>query len=330
MDTPAAEIDVTEDLVDRLVRGQHPDLAGPVRLVANGWDNALFRLGDHLSVRLPRRQLAVQLARHEQRWLPELAARVSVPVPVPVRVGEPGAGYPWPWSITPWYEGVLAAEVAPADRAPVAGALAEFLVRLHVPAPPDAPVNPVRGVPLAHRDEAVRSRLAALAARGELPAVVRAAELRDLWEAALAVPGWSGPAVWLHGDPHPANLLLTGDGTGGAGGSGRPGGTGGAGGAGAGGRAVGLAAVLDFGDLAGGDPATDLAAGWLVFEAAGRAAFREAADRAAGGGGIDRDTWARARGWALCMGSSMATSADDDPRIAAIGWHALEQVLLDG
>jgi aminoglycoside phosphotransferase (APT) family kinase protein len=84
-----------------------------------------------------------------------------------------------------------------------------------------------------------------------------------------------------------------------------------------------LGAVLDFGDVTGGDPATDLAAAWLVFDAAGRAVFRE---RVAG---VDADTWGRARGWALCMGSAMAEHAAHDPRTGAIGRHALEQVLLD-
>ncbi len=295
MDAPAAEIDVTAELVDRLVRAQHPDLAGPVRPVANGWDNALFRLGDHLSVRLPRRQVAVPLVEHEQRWLPELATRVTVPVPAPVRLGTPGEGYPWPWTITPWYDGTPAVDVPPAARTPIAADLADFLVRLHTPAPPDAPVNPVRGVPLSHRDAAVRDRLNGMVGpRGGVR------ELRELWDVAVALPGWAGPAVWLHGDPHPANLLVTSE------------------------QPVRLAAVLDFGDLAGGDPATDLAAAWLVFDPAGRAVFQRAVD------GVDRDTWGRARGWALCMGSAMAARSDNDPRIGAIGWHALEQVLLDG
>jgi aminoglycoside phosphotransferase (APT) family kinase protein len=317
MDAPAAEIDVTAELVDRLVRAQHPDLAGPVRPVANGWDNALFRLGDHLSVRLPRRQLAVPLVEHEQRWLPGLAARVTVPVPAPVRLGTPGEGYPWPWTITPWYDGTPAVDVPPAVRTPVAAELADFLVRLHVPAPPDAPVNPVRGVPLAHRDAAVRDRLEGMAVTDGLPSGVRVRELREVWDVAVALPVWDRPPVWLHGDPHPANILLT------VGPSGDP----------AGDRPVGLAAVLDFGDLAGGDPATDLAAAWLVFDAAGRAVFRAAVDAACGeggAGGVDRDTWGRARGWALCMGSAMAANSDNDPRTGAIGWHAVEQVLLDG
>src|SRR5258708_7646775 len=47
--------------------------------------------------------------------------------------------------------------------------------------------------------------------------------------ALTAAPRWDGPAVWMHGDLHPANLLVT-DGQ--------------------------LSGVLDFGLLAVGDPAS--------------------------------------------------------------------------
>ncbi len=99
---PAAELDVTPKLVRRLLREQHPDLAGlRVELLANGWDNVVFRLGDELAVRMPRRGAAATILRNEQRWLPVLAPGLPLPVPEPVRTGEPGSGYPWPWSIVP-------------------------------------------------------------------------------------------------------------------------------------------------------------------------------------------------------------------------------------
>ncbi|HEY1106195.1 MAG TPA: phosphotransferase, partial [Agromyces sp.] len=102
-DAPAPDFDVDETLAARLVERQHPDLAGPLELVANGWDNAIFRLGDDLAVRLPRRAVAVPLVVHEQRWLPELATHLPVAVPAPVRAGRPAPelGYDAPWSIVP-------------------------------------------------------------------------------------------------------------------------------------------------------------------------------------------------------------------------------------
>ncbi|MGW2221914.1 aminoglycoside phosphotransferase family protein [Nonomuraea sp. NPDC001684] len=202
MNTPAAEADIDVDLVDRLIRVQHPDLAGPLTPVANGWDNVIYRLGTDLSVRLPRRQVAVDLIVNEQRWLPGLAEYVEVALPIPVRVGVPGEGYPWPWTIAPWFEGSTVADVPPPDRSGIAVPLADFMTGLHRPAPPEAPRNPVRGVPLTARDEVVRQRLQSIS---------RSADLLPLWEKLAALPPWQGPALWLHGDPHPGNLLLNGE-----------------------------------------------------------------------------------------------------------------------
>ena len=50
MPTPAAEVDVDAALVTALLEEQHPDLAAlPVPLVANGWDDAIFRIGTELA-----------------------------------------------------------------------------------------------------------------------------------------------------------------------------------------------------------------------------------------------------------------------------------------
>src|SRR5438067_2354284 len=151
---PSAEVDVSLALVRRLLADQHPDLAGlPLSVLANGWDNLMCRLGGDLVVRLPRRSQAAELVRHEQRWLPVLAPRLPLPIPAPVREGQPGPGYPWWWSVVPLLPGEVAARRPPADPRQAAIALGGFLGALHAPAPPDAPANPVRGIPLAARDE---------------------------------------------------------------------------------------------------------------------------------------------------------------------------------
>jgi aminoglycoside phosphotransferase (APT) family kinase protein len=121
---PAAEVDVTPELLRRLLAGQHPDLAGlPVTAAANGWDNVVFRVGDGLLARLPRREMGARLTGHEQQWLPRLATQLPLPIPAPVRTGRPGLGYPWPWSIVPYIPGQVAAETPPADPAAAAVSL---------------------------------------------------------------------------------------------------------------------------------------------------------------------------------------------------------------
>jgi aminoglycoside phosphotransferase (APT) family kinase protein len=284
-----ADIFLDEPVVRRLLRKQHPDLAAlDLHLVAHGWDNDLYRLGSELVVRLPRRRVAVALIEHEQRWLPAIAARVSTAVPAPIRVGVASDAFPWPWTITPWFEGTIASETSFAEHGSLAIELAGFVRELHVVAPADAPANPFRGVPLAEREPAMRDRLAS--GLVPHPEAVEAA-----WMHALSAKPWTSAPVWLHGDLHPANIL-TRDGR--------------------------LAAVLDFGDLTSGDPASDLATAWMTFDPEGRAKFRSALD-------YDDDTWLRASGWALVLAGAFLANSGDSAAMLAIGTHGVEQVLLE-
>jgi aminoglycoside phosphotransferase (APT) family kinase protein len=188
---PAAELEITADLVRRLLAAQQPDLAGlPVEPLANGWDNTLFRLGDDLVARLPRRTLGARIVVNEQRWLPSLAPRLPLPVPVPVRTGVPGEGYPWPWSIVEFLPGTPASDGPPLDPRRAAADLGGFFGALHVTAPPAPPANPYRGVPLGQRAANFEQNLAAVAGQVDQDAVLAA------WEAALAAPAWDGASVW--------------------------------------------------------------------------------------------------------------------------------------
>jgi aminoglycoside phosphotransferase (APT) family kinase protein len=288
-----ADIDIDVPLVRRLIATQHPDLAGKITFFDHGWDNELFRLGDDLLVRLPRREAAAGLIVHEQRWLPELARRLDVAVPAPVRIGHPDTDFPWAWSVVPWFDGIPAASAPPGERGRLVVDLARFVSQLHGPAPADAPVNPVRGVPLVRRDPTMQKRLE----RGLLP---RSGELAELWARLVSVPDWAGPPVWLHGDLHPMNLVLDGTGQ--------------------------LSAVIDFGDLCAGDPATDLAVAWLTFDPDDRADFRARVDATAG---YDAHTWQRARGWALVLASAALDGSAPDSPMLEIARHALAQVLLE-
>lgn len=291
---PAAEVDVSPELVRRLLESQHPDLAGlPVELLANGWDNIIFRLGEHLLVRMPRRELAARLGAHEQQWLPLIAPRLPLPVPVPVRVGEPALGYPWSWSIVPFLPGRVASRRAPADPFDAAARLGEFLAALHVAASPDAPVNLNRGIPLADRAATLGGNLTALGGLVDQRAV------RARWQAAVAVPSWEGPPVWLHGDLHPANILVD---------------------------HGAVSGVIDFGDITSGDPAADLSVAWMLLPRDCHGAFADAY-RAASQNAATDDLWARARGWALALSLAFLANSADNEEIAGIGRRTLRAVL---
>ncbi|NJR76748.1 MAG: phosphotransferase, partial [Scytonema sp. CRU_2_7] len=74
--TPISEVEIDVSLVTSLLQEQHPDLAHlSIHPVDEGWDNAMFRLGEELSIRVPRRQVAAHLIENEQTWLPQIAAR---------------------------------------------------------------------------------------------------------------------------------------------------------------------------------------------------------------------------------------------------------------
>ena len=291
---PAAEVDVSPDLVRRLLAVQQPDLAQlAIELMANGWDNAMYRVGDVLVARLPRREVAAELVIREQRWLPVLAPRLPLPVPAPVRTGQPALGYPWSWSIIPFLPGQSAARTPPADWPDAAVSLGRFLAALHAPAPPEAPANSVRGVPLADRGERFTQHLSAASGLADHPAVARA------WQAALAVPAWDQPPVWLHGDLHPANIVVH---------RGR------------------ISGVIDFGDITSGDPATDLSVAWMLLPAQFHDVFRSAY-RPAGRHAASDETWARARGWALLLGLAILANSADHPLMAGVGRRTITAVL---
>jgi aminoglycoside phosphotransferase (APT) family kinase protein len=299
---PAADVDVTVGLVRELLADQHPDLAGlPVSFLASGWDNALFRLGDSLIIRLPRRELGARIIIGEQRWLPLLASRLPIKIPSPVRTGHAAALYPYSWSVVPYLPGVPAADAPQSlDLDVVTRQLAEFFAALHVPAPSDAPVNPYRGVPLAHRAESFEANLAIAALTPDADVLlVGESAIRRAWADALAAPAYPGPAVWLHGDAHPANILVDGG---------------------------VVSGVIDFGDITAGDPACDLSIAWKLLPLDWHQAFRAdylQASEGAGDGGL----WRRARGWALSHALVFLAHSADNPQLHRIGEQTLARVL---
>jgi aminoglycoside phosphotransferase (APT) family kinase protein len=255
---------IDADLVRALLHEQLPRWADlPVRPVEHdGHDNRTYRLGPHLSVRLPTAAGYVPAVAKEDRWLPVLAARLPLAVPEPVATGVPGCGYPFPWSVRRWITGTPLALAPRTDHERLAGELAGFVRALQAV---DADGGPAagehsffRGCDPVHYDGETRRALEDLAAQ------VDTGHAREVWDAALAAT-WTGPPVWFRGDLAVGNLLV---------------------------RDGRLVAVIDFGTCGVGDPACDLVIALVTLRGRAREVFRAEVPG-------DDATWARARGWAL-------------------------------
>jgi aminoglycoside phosphotransferase (APT) family kinase protein len=293
--SPPADIIVTADLVRALLNDQQPDLATlALRATAQGWDNYMFRLGDDLAVRLPRRLSTAPLVENEQRWLPELAPTLPLPIPAPVRIGRPSDAFPWSWSVVPWLPGRNAVETQANDWHAAAYQIGGFLRALHRPAPADAPTNAFRSIPLADRGPRLSEHLDVVGDR------VDRARVLDVWNRVLSTGPFDGPRTWLHGDLHPGNIVLN-DGV--------------------------ISGVVDFSDLTAGDPATDLALVWWWFPAD----ERQRARRAINGDPVryDEATWARARGWALVIAIAVMALGGDDEYMVPVAERSVTATLDD-
>jgi aminoglycoside phosphotransferase (APT) family kinase protein len=231
------ELAIDEKLVRRLLEEQFPQWAAlPLhRVEPSGTVNAIFRLGDRLSIRLPRRAGPREPGGREFEWLSRLAPLLPVEIPVPVAQGRPDGTYPWFWEIHEWLDGeTVPVEAIDAIRA--AHDLAALVGALQRVDPSGAP--PGRGIPLAERDREMQQWFAGF--DGD-----PAAKLE--WERALAAPPWDGAPVWHHGDLDARNWLV---------------------------REGRISGVIDWGAMGVGDPACDVMVAWKLHSPAARDAFR--------------------------------------------------------
>jgi aminoglycoside phosphotransferase (APT) family kinase protein len=291
----AGEVKTDASLVQCLLAAQFPQWVDlPIVPVPSaGTDNALYRLGDDLVVRLPRINWAVGQIEKDCQLLPKLAPHLPLKIPVPLAVGEPGEGYPWKWGVYRWLEGEDATVYQIADPCQAAADLADFIITLQQVDMNGGQfaVNPSsRGVPLRMRD--AQTRAAIVSSNG----LIDTQKVTKAWEAALQVPVWEPDPVWFHGDLLPGNLLF---------------------------NKSRLSAVIDFSGLGVGDPACDLISAWSVFSGESRDVFRITL-------AVDADTWARGKGWALSIGLiALPYYQDTNPVLAGIARKMIGAVLED-
>lgn len=282
-------------LVRRLIASQFPQWKelsiDPV--ATSGWDNRTFHLGKDMSVRLPSAAEYELQVEKEHQWLPKLAPALPLLIPIPLAMGNPEYGYPWKWSIYRWLEGETAASGKIANLSEFAIDLANFLKALHridmIGGPPPGLHSFYRGGSLSVYDNETRRSITALKDKIDTPMAT------EVWETALST-SWENQPVWVHGDISAGNLLVH-DGK--------------------------LSAIIDFGQLAVGDPACDLAINWTLFHGKSREAFQKKLL-------LDKRTWARARGWtlwkALVVVAGLTNPNNSESKQC---WHIIADVIAD-
>lgn len=235
------EFSIDEALVLRLLQDQFPHFSHlPLRRVTStGTDNALYRLGNEMVVRLPRIDWAIDSIHKEATWLPQLAPFLPVSIPLLIGKGSPIKEYPCPWAIYEWIEGrnPCASDIS----STLVHDLSAFIQAMHKVNLPNGPTSN-RGIPLELVDNKTRNAIKQLDEKFDANTIIA------IWEKALKSPQWSEPPVWIHADLSAGNILIQ---------KGR------------------LNAVIDFGMLGTGDPACDLIIAWNLLTAESRKVFRE-------------------------------------------------------
>ncbi len=280
------EVEVSDQLVRDLLRSQMPALAQLALVVVEPWgtDNAIWRLGTDLVVRLPRIHWAAGQVELEAQWLPRLAPQLPVPIPEPVAIGEPAAGYPFSWAVHRWIPGEGASLDRIDDPVEFALALAEFVRMLQAVPTTDAPLAGNRARPLVDYDEATRWCI------DRASHLIDASAAISVWEEALASPPHEGAPVWVQGDLEGNCLVQDGQ----------------------------LCGIVDWGSACAGDPAVDVQVVWSpLFTDESRRAFLAALD-------VDDATVARSRGAAINQAcAALPYYLHTYPRIVERSWHKL-------
>lgn len=291
------EIKITPELARKLIDKQFPEFAGLsiVSVEQQGHDNRTYRLGEKMLIRMPTAESYALKVPKEQELLPKLAPYLTFQIPVPLKMGVPSADYPYPFSIYQWLEGKsLNLLVLDNDHfEKFAFDVAKFLRELQS-------IDNVDG-PEPGQHNWWRGDHVSIYDKGARDQIAKLSDMIDsnkaiqLWEKACQTR-WIKNPVWIHGDLSTGNILMKND---------------------------SLSAVIDFGGMSLGDPACDLVIAWTFLKDNSRQIFMREMT-------LDKDTWLRAKAWALWKATfELCEIADKNSSEAQVQKEIIQDVLDD-
>jgi aminoglycoside phosphotransferase (APT) family kinase protein len=285
----ADEVEIDEPLVRQLIATQMPDFGGLPLEVVEPWgtDNAVWRLGKDLVVRLPRIHWATGQVELETTWLPRLAPLLPVALPEPIATGEPDDTYPWRWGVFRWLPGMAAGPTTITDPFGFALDLAEVVRSLGRVPTDGAPPATNRARPIGAYNDITLLMI------DHVRDLIDAGAARRLWKAAMDAEPHQGAPVWVQGDLEGNCIVQEGQ----------------------------LSGIVDWGSACAGDPAVDIQVVWSpLFTDESRQVFLQALH-------VDEDTLARSRGAAIHQAcGALGYYMDTYPLIVERSWHKLAAV----
>lgn len=257
---------ITIPLASKLIANQFPQYAHlPITSVKKqGHDHRTFRLGDNMLIRMPTEQSYALKIPKEQKLLPLLKPYLPIAIPEPINMGSPSSDYPFHFSIYKWIEGISAnhLKIDNENLESIALSLAKFLKALHN-------IENIDG-PAPGQHNWWRGDHVSVYDNGtrkqiqELSNIINKNKAIKLWECACRTR-WNKKPVWIHGDFASGNIVI---------------------------KDKKLFGIIDFGGMGIGDPACDLVIAWTFLNGKSREIFKKTI-------GLDKDTWLRAKAWAL-------------------------------
>lgn len=270
-----------------LIDTQFPEYKNlAIRKIDNsGHDNNSYHLGDDFSLRFPSAEAYSTQVIKEHTYLKALQESIPIPITEPIALGTPSEIFPFHFSINRWIKGETLTRNNINDKKQFAIELALFLLSLQScdtkNGIPPGSHNFYRGANFSiYQDETIQ-------AINNCTHFNQEKCLEILNEAIQS--DYVGSPVWIHGDLEVGNILV---------------------------KDYHLYAVIDFGNMAIGDPACDYVIAWTYFDKESRAVFFDKLN-------LDKPTINRAKAWALWK----ALITLDDPKRQDSAKYTLNELL---